>query len=157
MRGLKIGELASRTGCQVETIRYYEREGLLPEPARTDSNYRLYNDTHVDHLTFIRHCRSLDMALDEIRTLLKFRDAPEQNWGDVNALLDEHIGHVAGRIAQLKTLEAQLKKLRSLCNMVQTTKECGILNELATESSVSSKKENAGRHVDGSHARGKSS
>lgn len=156
MTGLKIGELASRTGCQVETIRYYEREKLLPEPARTEGNYRLYNDAHVDQLTFIRHCRSLDMALDEIRTLLKFRDAPEQNCGVVNALLDEHIGHVAGRIAELKTLEIQLKKLRRLCRKVQTAKECGILNELGTELSISSKKEVSRRHVDGSHARCKS-
>lgn len=162
MTGLKIGELASRTGCQVETIRYYEREELLPEPARSEGNYRLYNDAHVDRLTFIRHCRSLDMALDEIRTLLTFRDAPEQNCGDVNALLDEHIGHVAGRIAELKTLEMQLKKLRHLCSKVQSTKECGILNELAIEAAMPPKRKQAkeksrGLHIDGSHARGKSS
>lgn len=162
MTGLKIGELASRTGCQVETIRYYEREELLPEPARTEGNYRLYNDDHVDRLTFIRHCRSLDMALGEIRTLLKFRDAPEQNCGAVNALLDEHIGHVAGRIAELKTLETQLKKLRLLCSKVQSAKECGILNELAIEAATPPKRKQAteksrGRHIDGSHARGKSS
>ena len=98
--GLKIGELAQRTGTQVETIRYYEREGLLPEPARSEGNYRLYDKAHTERLSFIRHCRSLDMTLDEIRALLKFRDAPNQECGEVNALLDEHIGHVpahAGR------------------------------------------------------------
>lgn len=84
--GLRIGELAQRTGTQVETIRYYEREGLLPEPARSEGNYRLYDRAHAERLSFIRHCRSLDMTLDEIRVLLQFRDAPEQNCGEVNAV-----------------------------------------------------------------------
>ncbi|WP_019139756.1 Cd(II)/Pb(II)-responsive transcriptional regulator [Noviherbaspirillum massiliense] len=131
--GLKIGELGARTGCNIETIRYYEREGLLPEPARSDGNYRLYGSEHVERLTFIRHCRSLDMTLDEIRTLLAFRDAPEQNCGEVNALLDEHIGHVEARIAELKLLEKQLRRLRCLCSQAQAARDCGILQGLATE------------------------
>ena len=65
---LKIGEVAKRTGCLVETIRYYEREGLLLEPARSEGNYRLYTDIHVDRLQFIRHCRVLDMTLEEFGT-----------------------------------------------------------------------------------------
>lgn len=133
MNGLKIGELAKQTNCQAETIRYYEKEGLLPVPARSESNYRLYNEKHVDRLTFIRHCRSLDMTLEEIRTLLQFRDTPEGNCGEVNALLDEHIAHVAARIAELKALEKQLRKLRCLCGQAQAVKECGILNELENE------------------------
>ena len=104
MDALKIGELAARTDCPVETIRYYEREALLPAPTRSQGNYRLYGDTHVERLQFIRHCRSLDMTLDEVRSLLQFRDAPEENCGEVNALLDKHIGHVAQRIAELKKL-----------------------------------------------------
>ena len=83
---LKIGELAKRTGCLVETIRYYEREGLLLEPARSEGNYRLYTDIHVERLQFIRHCRVLDMTLEEIRNLLRFRDAPDENCREVNAL-----------------------------------------------------------------------
>jgi len=62
---MKIGELARHTETQAETIRYYEQEGLLPKPGRTDSNYRVYGQAHVDRLLFIRHCRSLDMTLDE--------------------------------------------------------------------------------------------
>lgn len=160
MSNLRIGELAERTDCQVETIRYYEKEGLLPSPARSEGNYRLYNDMHVDRLMFIRHCRSLDMTLDEIRTLLQFRDAPEQNCGDVNALLDEHIGHVAARIAELKMLEKQLKALRRQCGQAQEAKHCGILNELAGASlpgtGMQRANEHAG-HVHGSHAKGKPS
>ena len=74
---MKIGELAKAAHTQVETIRYYEREGLLPETARTDGNYRMYAEEHVDRLSFIRHCRGLDMTLDEIRVLLRFKDAPQ--------------------------------------------------------------------------------
>ena len=66
---MRIGELARRTDCPVETIRYYERAGVLPPPARTDANYRAYGSGHVDRLRFIRHCRSLDMTLDEVAVL----------------------------------------------------------------------------------------
>ena len=69
---MKIGELAKLTDCPVETIRYYEKENLLPPPARTDGNYRIYGEAHAQGLSFIRHCRSLDMTLDEIRVLLRF-------------------------------------------------------------------------------------
>lgn len=124
---LKIGELAVRTGYTVEAIRFYEREGLLPAPARSDGNYRLYREAHLERLQFIRHCRSLDMALDEIRNLLTFRDQPDQSCGDVNALLDKHIVDVAARIAGLRDLERQLLGLRGLCTQVQTTKDCAIL------------------------------
>ena len=84
--GITIGVLAKRTQCQAETIRYYEREGLLPAPTRSQGNYRQYDTTHVERLSFIRHCRSLDMTLDEIRALLDFRDAPTRNCAEVTRL-----------------------------------------------------------------------
>jgi Cd(II)/Pb(II)-responsive transcriptional regulator len=129
---LKIGELAKRTDLLVETIRYYEQKGLLPDPPRSDGNYRLYSDTHLERLQFIRHCRSLDMTLEEIRNLLRFRDAPDQNCGEVNALLDEHIQHVGRRIKELKLLQKNLKGLRNLCRQEQATKDCGILQSLGS-------------------------
>jgi Cd(II)/Pb(II)-responsive transcriptional regulator len=129
---LKIGELAKRTDLLVETIRYYEQEGLLPDPPRSDGNYRLYSDTHLERLQFIRHCRSLDMTLEEIRNLLRFRDAPDQNCGEVNALLDEHIQHVGRRIKELKLLQKNLKGLRNLCRQEQATKDCRILQSLGS-------------------------
>lgn len=151
--GLKISELAKRTDCKVETVRYYERENLLPTPGRSEGNYRLYTEAHVERLAFIRHCRSLDMALEEIRTLLEFRDAPEKNCGEVNTLLDEHIGHVAERISELKALQTQLKELRRFCDRAQAAGDCGILNELAqpTGETLSASSAN---HVHGSHVRG---
>ncbi len=155
--GLRIGELAKRTNCQIETIRYYEREGLLHAPERTDGNYRLYQDAHVERLRFIRQCRSLDMALDEIRTLLRFCDAPEKNCGEVNELLDEHIGHVARRIAELKAMEKQLKELRRQCIKAQAAKDCGILNELAQAANKRNPREPRTGHLSGTHANGRKS
>lgn len=129
---MKIGELAKATGTQAETIRYYEREGLLPIGVRTESNYRVYGDTHARRLAFIRHCRSLDMTLDEIRTLLRFKDSPEENCGEVNTLLDEHIEHVAARIKDLRALQQELKHLREQCGASQMAAACGILNSIDT-------------------------
>ena len=102
---MKIGELALATQTQVETIRFYEREGLIPQAPRSDGNYRIYGAKHVERLAFVRHCRSLDMTLEEIRVLLRFRDAPQAECGEVNALIDEHIEHVAARIRELRQLE----------------------------------------------------
>src|ERR1700710_2878129 len=102
---MTIGDLARRTGCGTETIRYYEREGLLPKPGRTSGNFRRYGQEHAELLSFIRHCRSLDMALNEIRILCRFRTAPDENCGEVNALLDSHLGHVEERIMELESLK----------------------------------------------------
>jgi Cd(II)/Pb(II)-responsive transcriptional regulator len=152
--GLKIGELAKRAACQVETVRFYEREGLLTAPLRSGGNYRLYGEEHLERLLFIRQCRSLDMTLDEIRALLKFRDAPEKNCDEVNALLDAHIGHVADRIAELKALQQQLNTLRRLCGETQATRNCGILKELSNGVAESSRTKHSGKgaHLHGMHA-----
>ena len=128
--GMKIGDLAQATLCPVETVRYYEREGLLPAPARSSGNYRLYGQHHVERLRFIRNCRSLDMTHDEIRALLAFRDGPEKKCDEVNTLLDEHIGHVARRIRELRALERELKDLRSHCQTVRAVRDCGIMKSL---------------------------
>jgi Cd(II)/Pb(II)-responsive transcriptional regulator len=127
---MKIGELAKAAQTQSETIRYYEREGLLPQAMRTDANYRVYDASHIKRLAFIRHCRSLDMTLDEIRTLLHFMDAPDENCAEVNKLLDAHVDHVATRIRELKALEKQLKALREQCLGGRAAADCGILSGL---------------------------
>jgi Cd(II)/Pb(II)-responsive transcriptional regulator len=127
---MHIGELARRTGIKVETVRYYEREGLLPEPGRSDGNYRVYGPTHLERLQFVRHCRSLDMSLDEIRVLLRLRHSPAEDCGDANALLDEHLARVTRRIRELRGLEGELKALRARCAAVTDAAHCGILAEL---------------------------
>jgi Cd(II)/Pb(II)-responsive transcriptional regulator len=130
---MKIGELSTASGTTIESIRFYEREGLIAEPGRTDGNYRVYGDEHVQRLVFIRRCRSLDMALNEIRVLLRFKDAPSANCSDVNALLDEHIGHVTGRVQELRVLERQLRELRSQCLSIESGADCGILKQLSSD------------------------
>lgn len=132
---MKIGELAKLTDAQVETIRYYEREGLLPAPARSDGNYRLYTQAHVERLTFIRNCRSLDMTLGEIRSLLHLRDSPQDQCESVNALIDEHIQHVNDRIASLQALQAQLLDVRQRCSE-GSPDHCGILDRLEVSGGV---------------------
>ena len=127
---MRIGELAKLTQTQTETIRYYEREGLLPQASRSQANYRIYDQSHIQRLAFIRHCRSLDMTLGEIETLLRLKDAPEENCGKVDALLDEHIDHVAIRIRGLLTLEKELKILRLQCQTGNASASCGILSGL---------------------------
>lgn len=128
---MKIGELAQACTTPVDTIRYYEREGLLPAPARSEGNFRVYGPAHLERLQFIRHCRGLDMSLDEVRVLLRVRDAPGSDCGDVNALLDQHIGHVSLRIRELRSLERQLKALRQRCSDAQASEACGILSGLS--------------------------
>jgi Cd(II)/Pb(II)-responsive transcriptional regulator len=133
---MKIGELARAASTPVQTIRYYEREGLLPEPPRTQGNYRVYSDEQLERLAFIRHCRSLDMTLEEIRVLLRFRDAPAEDCGTVNRLLDEHLGHVEARIGELQVLRRQLRSLREQCASTTSAADCGILSGIARDAAA---------------------
>ena len=148
---LKIGDVAKMTLCPVDTVRYYEREGLLPAPSRSSGNYRLYGASHVERLRFIRNCRSLDMTHEEIRALLAFRDAPSRKCNAVNALLEEHIGHVAQRIAELKALERQMKELRGQCRAVQAARDCGIMQSLGRDSGRIAKENGSHRQLHRTH------
>ena len=147
---MRIGNLAEATGMPVETIRFYEREGLIPAAQRSDNNYRVYTAVHAERLAFIRHCRNLDMTLDEIRSLLQLRDLPSPDCGEVNSLLDDHIGHVAQRIRELRTLEKDLKALRARCGSPHPIEECGILNQLDSAAAQGAKP-SLRRHVRGAH------
>ena len=148
---MKIGVLAQATETPVETIRFYEKEALLPIPGRTESNYRIYGQEHIERLMFIRHCRSLDMALDEIRALLRFKEAPQQNCGGVNELLEEHLEHVAQRIRELRALEKQLKGLLEQCSTAAAASDCGILKELSSEVPARAFRRATTKHVHGTH------
>lgn len=129
---MRIGELAARTATPVDTVRYYESLGLLPRPARTGANYRSYSESDVERLHFVRRCRALDMSLDEIRALLVFCDEPSRPCGEVNALLDEHIGHVEQRIEELQRLAGELRSLRSVCQSPGHAVDCEILRLLGS-------------------------
>ena len=148
---MKIGALAGATGTPVETIRFYERQGLLPPPARAENNYRVYLPAHVERLAFIRRCRGLDMALDEIRALIALRESPAADCGEVNALLDDHIDHVAQRIRELRALQKDLQALRARCTSPHALAECGILDGLDRAAAVAPARAPRRRHVQGAH------
>lgn len=128
---MKIGELSKRTGCSIQSIRYYEKEGLLSSTLRSEGNFRLYNEDAVKELSFILRCRSLDISLAEIRRLkdLKFRH--DENCQDVNAIFDKHIRQVDLKMKELKELKKQLKNLRAKCTDKSIVNECGIIQELS--------------------------
>lgn len=126
---VKIGELARLTGCQVVTIRYYEKEGLLPEPERTGANYRLYGDEDIERLRFITHCRHHGMKLADIRKLLAFKDTPTADCAWVNRMIEGHIKDVTAQIASLTHLKEHLEDLLHKCSGSKAG-ECGILKSL---------------------------
>ena len=127
---MRIGELAAKTGTETQTIRYYEREGLIPPPARGTNGYRAYGKTHLERLAFIRHCRALDMSLADIHTLLHFVGHPRENCGDIDRLVEEQLGRVKARLKSMRALERQLIALRAQCAASRPARKCGILREL---------------------------
>jgi DNA-binding transcriptional MerR regulator len=128
---MRIKTLADATGVDVDTIRYYEKQGLLPEPARQDNGYRDYASTHLERLAFIRHCRALDMPLVDIRTLLGALDAPGEPHPDVDRLVQEQIDKVRVRLQSMRALEKQLLLLQASCGGCSDQgSDCGILKEL---------------------------
>lgn len=149
---MKIGELAKQAGCQVETVRYYEREGLLPAPARSEGNYRLYGPEHLERLVFIRNCRTLDMTLEEIQRLLALRDLPHESCAGINSLVDEHIEHVQARIDSLLALRDQLSELRDRCNGPKEAEDCGIIRQLNVSGGVQPLPDGGHTHVGKSHS-----
>ena len=130
---MRIGELATATGTTVETIRYYEKEGLLPAPERGLNNYRSYGPLQLERLRLIRNCRALDMTQEEIRAILSLADNHQNGGcGLINELFDEHISHVDERIAELTQLKTQLTELRQRCLSARPDAEdCGILHGLS--------------------------
>ena len=130
---MKIGELAARAGANVETIRYYERIGLLPPPMRTGANYRDYGPTHVDRLSFICQARGLGFDIADIRSLLDLGADPEQDCGDVDQLATGHLRAVERKIEQLEQLGRELKRMLKHCRGGRVA-DCRIMQALSDPS-----------------------
>lgn len=113
---ITIGTLSKDTGVNIETIRYYERIGILPEPPRSQSGYRLYAKDHLKRLTFVRRSRELGFALAEIRGLLKLVDGGDFTCDQVKSITVDHLGDVQRKIADLRKLERVLKEMASECD-----------------------------------------
>ncbi|ARU55760.1 MAG: Cd(II)/Pb(II)-responsive transcriptional regulator [Pseudomonadales bacterium] len=129
---MRIGELGKLCGVKIETIRYYEREGLLPEPTREHNGYRRYSQSHLERLSFIRHCRVLDMPLEDIRVLLEFMQSPPDQCQEIDELLEKQLVRVQTRLLSLHALQNQLQQLRAQCVDGASMEPCGILEELVS-------------------------
>ncbi len=133
---MRISELASITGNTPETIRYYEKIGLLPPACREANNYRSYGRQHASRLVFIRHCRNLDIGLEEIRSLLTALDERTPASAEcAHALIDRHLKEVDERIKDLQELKGHLLDLAEHCRGEHGEGEmCGIIAELSERS-----------------------
>ena len=114
--GYAIGELSTQTGVKIETIRYYERIGVMPEPDRTQGGNRQYDHEQLKRLFFIRRCRNLGFGLDEIRALLKMVDAHDFTCSDVHDMTIAHLESIRTKLADLERLERVLQQMASECS-----------------------------------------
>jgi DNA-binding transcriptional MerR regulator len=127
---LSIGALARRTRCKVQTIRYYEQIGLMPQPGRTAGNQRWYGEAHADRLAFIRHSRELGFSLDAIRELLKLSDDPNRSCEDADRIARAHLREVETRIARLTALRTELNRMVRECKPGRIA-DCRVIQVLA--------------------------
>jgi Cd(II)/Pb(II)-responsive transcriptional regulator len=138
---MKISEVSKRSGCSIQAIRYYEKEGLITAPPRTEGNFRLYGSEEIERLSFINNCRALDLSLSEIKHLLELQYLPSTPCETVNVMIDDHLNVVETRIADLQKLQSELRKLRRRCNSKRAIDQCGILEALSPNSNYSASDE----------------
>ena len=129
--GLKRAELAQRTGCNLETIRYYEKIGMIPDPPRTAAGYRIYGERHVARLRFILRARELGFSIEEIRGLLDLVDGGTQTCAEVKERTERHLADVRARIADLRRIERILARTARQCSGDQVP-DCPVLEALAS-------------------------
>ncbi|WP_394270435.1 helix-turn-helix domain-containing protein [Qipengyuania sp.] len=127
---MRIGELARATGTKAETIRYYEREGILPAADRTDSNYRDYSDSHLATLTFVRRARGLGFSMAHVRRLLALSEHEEKPCTDVDRLVRQQMQEVEEKIADLTSLHKELRDLMRSCEG-DLIRDCRIVESLS--------------------------
>ena len=127
---MQIGQLAKSTDTTAETIRYYEREGLLSAPLRGANGYRDYADAHVQRLRFIRRCRVLELSLADIKKLLAIQDQPQAPCSEVDRLIAKQRQEIRSKLGVLRHRDRELKQLAELCNRPASASNCGILGAL---------------------------
>lgn len=127
---MKIGQLSKVSGCSIQSIRYYEKEGLLKSPSRSEGNFRLYNEKALQELEFVKHCRSLDIPLSDIKTLIDLKHRPEESCSSINNLIANQLDLVNQRIKELKALKSELQIMKKACSSDNTVERCGILRTL---------------------------
>jgi MerR family transcriptional regulator, copper efflux regulator len=125
-----IGQIAKESGVSVETIRYYEKEGLLEKPERKDSGYRQYNETVLDRLSFIQQAKSLGFTLSEILELLSLEIKPGTTSKDIKQMAQSKLVNIEEKIRMLKRMQRTLKDLVTQCSGKGTVEQCPILNAI---------------------------
>lgn len=125
-----IGELAKKAKLSADTIRFYEKKGLIDTAQRAENNYRYYGENSLSQLTFIRHCRELGMSLKEIEVLHEQLKHPTDTCTPVNELIASHLHHVNETIQQLEKFKHQLEYLKQLCDHDEQVKDCKIIQTL---------------------------
>ena len=125
-----IGEMARAGDCKVQTIRYYEQKGLLPEPGRTQGNQRVYSQAHYDRLKFIRHARELGFSLERIHQILDLSDDANTPCAMVDQIAREHLREVESKILRLQSMRAELQRMIQECGANKVS-ECRIISVLA--------------------------
>ena len=128
-QGMTRGKLAQATGCNIETIRYYENIALLPEPARTESGYRIYGRDDVKRLGFIRKLRALGFSLDETRGLLTLVDGHDYTCKNVKAIALTHTDGIRAKIVDLRKMEKTLTEMAEACSGGDVP-QCPIIDNL---------------------------
>lgn len=127
---MKIGDLSTKSGCSIQTIRYYEKQHLFEACNRTEGNYRVYDTASLSTLRFIKQCRSLGLTIKEIKQLLDTKKNPDKSCTSVNNLMHQHMVEVTNRIAELKELKLTLSDMALACSDNRKVKECGVLQLL---------------------------
>ena len=130
---LTIGPLSDRAGCNIETIRYYERIGLMPRAARSDGGHRLYGEEHVKRLGFIRRSRELGFTLEQIRTLLRLVDGRRYTCAQVKRITVGHLEEIHRKVADLRTIERVLQDMAAQCDGGAVPK-CAVIDALFDQS-----------------------
>ena len=125
-----IGELATQTECQIQTIRYYEQISILPQPARTQGGHRTYSLEHVERLRFVRRSRELGFSLEAVRELLRLADMRENDCAAVDRVASQHLADVHEKIVQLRSLERELKRMVTRCGRGKIA-DCQIIQSLS--------------------------
>ena len=131
MTMLTRGKLAAQTGCNIETIRYYEKVGIIPNPERTPAGYRVYDEEHIKRLQFILRAKELGFSAERIRELLNLSDEAAHTRAEVKSLTEQHIREVSHKIRDLKKLKKRLDEISSHCDgSNRSAKTCPILISL---------------------------
>ncbi|MHA1113723.1 MAG: MerR family transcriptional regulator [Alphaproteobacteria bacterium] len=130
-RTTAIGALSKGTGVNIETIRYYERIGIMPNPPRTEGGQRVYGEAHMTRLAFIRRSRELGFSLDDIRRLLQLVDGGEFTCGEVKEMTVAHIADIRKKVADLRRMERVLKEMASKCDGGDVP-DCPIIEALSS-------------------------